>query len=99
MTLKAAAAGLDQGGGKVVVMLDPARPRDEATLRALGARSTSSAAATSPPRTSARRAGHELDRARDAVGDRRERADGGSGDPSPTTAVGVVAGIRAVLRR
>ena len=30
---------------------------------------------------------------------RRACADGGSGDPSPTTAVGVVAGIRAALRR
>ena len=36
MTLKAAAAGLDQGGGKAVVMLDPTRPRTITTLRALG---------------------------------------------------------------
>ena len=37
MTYKAAVAGLDQGGGKTVVMVDdPDRPRDEALLLALG---------------------------------------------------------------
>src|SRR4051812_44053844 len=37
MTLKASMAGLAQGGGKAVVLLDaPAEPRSEAFLRALG---------------------------------------------------------------
>src|SRR3982074_954401 len=37
MTLKAAAAGLHQGGGKAVVLVDdPDAPRTDALLRALG---------------------------------------------------------------
>lgn len=99
MTLKAAAAGLDQGGGKAVVMLDPERPRDEATLRALG--------------RAIDELGGRYIAAEDVGATEQDMnwialetpwvtgvsvADGGSGDPSPTTAVGVLAGIRAVLR-
>jgi len=98
MTLKAAAAGLDQGGGKVVVMVDPARPRDEATLRALG--------------RAIHELGGRYIAAEDVGATERDMnwialetpwvtgvsvRDGGSGDPSPTTAIGVEAGIRAVL--
>lgn len=36
MTYKYAAAGVNLGGGKCVVMADPARPKSEAMLRALG---------------------------------------------------------------
>ena len=36
MTYKAAAAGLDLGGGKAVIIGDPARDKDEALLRAYG---------------------------------------------------------------
>jgi leucine dehydrogenase len=98
MTLKAAAAGLDQGGGKVVVMVDPARPRDEAALRALG--------------RAIHELGGRYIAAEDVGATEQDMnwialetpwvtgvsvRDGGSGDPSPTTAIGVEAGIRAVL--
>ena len=98
MTLKAAAAGLDQGGGKVVVMVDPARPRGEATLRALG--------------RAIHELGGRYIAAEDVGASEQDMnwialetpwvtgvsvRDGGSGDPSPTTAIGVEAGIRAVL--
>src|SRR5713101_1378159 len=36
MTWKAAAAGLDLGGGKSVIIADPARDKTEALLRAFG---------------------------------------------------------------
>ncbi len=99
MTLKAAACGLDQGGGKVVVMLDPARPRNEATLRALG--------------RAIDELGGRYIAAEDVGATEQDMnwialetpwvtgvsvADGGSGDPSPTTAIGVEAGIRAALQ-
>ena len=98
MTLKAAAAGLDQGGGKAVVMIDPSRPRTEATLRALG-------------RAIDELGGRYI--AAEDVGATQQDMDwialetpwvtgvdtavGGSGDPSPVTAIGVLAGIRAGL--
>ncbi len=99
MTLKAAAAGLDQGGGKAVVLIDPARPRDEATLRALG--------------RAIDELGGRYIAAEDVGATPRDmnwialetpwvtgvdEADGGSGDPSPMTAIGVLHGIRAALR-
>ncbi len=65
MTYKASVAGLNLGGGKAVIVGDPKRQKSEALFRAFGrfarrssARSavswTRSAAATLPPRTSAR---------------------------------------------
>lgn len=98
MTMKAAIAGLDQGGGKAVVLVDdPDAPHSEAMLRALG-------------RAIDELGGRYL--AAEDVGatpgdmDMIERetpwvtgvdpARGGSGDPSPVTAIGVVAAMRAV---
>jgi leucine dehydrogenase len=100
MTLKAAVAGLRQGGGKAVVMWDePERPRPRALLRALG-------------RAIDRLGGRYL--AAEDVGATpddmnglaevtrwvtgRSEALGGSGDPSPVTAVGVLAAMRTVAR-
>ena len=98
MTYKAAVAGLDQGGGKTVVMVDdPDRPRDEALLLALGraidelgGRYLAAEDVGATPR--------DMDliaRATPWVTGRDE-ALGGSGDPSPVTAIGVRAGMRAV---
>ncbi len=100
MTYKAAAAGLDQGGGKCVVLLDPARPRTEALLRALG-------------RAIDELGGRYI--AAEDVGATEEDmrllaletpwvtgvpvSQGGSGDPSPTTALGVLHGMRAACAR
>ena len=98
MTLKASIAGLHQGGGKAVVLLDAVdAPHPEPLLRALG-------------RAIDELGGRYL--AAEDVGATPGDMDvlaletpwvtgvaaaaGGSGDPSPVTAVGVVAAMRAV---
>jgi leucine dehydrogenase len=98
MTMKAAVAGLAQGGGKTVVRWDePHRPRDDAFRRALG-------------RAIHLLGGRYL--AAEDVGATQADMDGiasvtpwvtgvdpargGSGDPSPVTAWGVLHGMHAV---
>ena len=96
MTYKAAAAGLDLGGGKAVILGDPKRIKSEELLRAYGRFLES--------------LGGRYITAED-VGTSREDMDtirretrhvtgvsptqGGSGDPSPVTALGVFEGLRA----
>ena len=97
MSLKAAAAGLHQGGGKAVVLWDdPARPRDELFLRALGravdALGGRYIAAEDVGATPADMNGLALETPWVTGVD----GPGGSGDPSPVTALGVVAAMRAV---
>jgi leucine dehydrogenase len=100
MTLKAAVAGLHQGGGKAVVLVDdPDQPRTEALLRALGqaidelgGRYIAAEDVGATP--------HDMDviaRETPWVTGVDEEL-GGSGDPSPVTAVGVLHGMRAVCR-
>jgi len=99
MTLKAAAAGLDLGGGKAVIIGDPRTKKTERLWRAFG-RAVDSL-------------GGRYITAEDVgtdTGDmnmvRRETRwvvgvaveEGGSGDPSPFTARGVAASMRAVSR-
>jgi glutamate dehydrogenase/leucine dehydrogenase len=100
MTLKAAVAGLHQGGGKAVVLCDdPDRPRSDALLREMGR-----AIDELGGRYLAAEDVGATTRDMDAIA--REtpwvtgvsEADGGSGDPSPMTAYGVVCGMRAVAR-
>ena len=96
MTYKAAAAGLDLGGGKAVIIGDPKRDKTEELLRAYGRYIET--------------LGGRYITAEDvgtALGDmdvvRREsrwvtgcsHTWGGSGDPSPVTAYGVMQGIKA----
>ncbi|MSO79426.1 MAG: Glu/Leu/Phe/Val dehydrogenase [Acidimicrobiia bacterium] len=100
MTLKASIAGLHQGGGKVVVLLDAVdAPHPEPMLLALG-------------RAIDELGGRYL--AAEDVGATQGDMDviaretpwvtgvaptaGGSGDPSPVTALGVLAAIRAVAQ-
>jgi leucine dehydrogenase len=99
MTLKAAAAGLHQGGGKAVVLVDdPDVPRTPALLHALGR-----AIHELGGRYLAAEDVGATQRDMDLLADVTpwvtgvDPAHGGSGDPSPVTAVGVVAAIRAVL--
>jgi leucine dehydrogenase len=96
MTLKAAAAGLDQGGGKAVVLLDPERPRGEPQLRALGRAidelggryiAAEDVGATPQDMNWIAKETPWVTGVDEAVG--------GSGDPSPVTALGVLAGMRA----
>jgi leucine dehydrogenase len=98
MTLKAAVAGLHQGGGKAVVLVDdPDRPRPEALLRAmgraideLGGRYIAAEDVGATPRDM-----DVIARETPWVTGVDEEL-GGSGDPSPVTAVGVLHGMRAV---
>jgi leucine dehydrogenase len=96
MTYKAAAAGLDLGGGKAVIIGDPKRIKTEELLRAYGRFLDT--------------LGGRYITAED-IGTSREDMDmirretryvtgvatelGGSGDPSPVTAYGVYLGLRA----
>jgi glutamate dehydrogenase/leucine dehydrogenase len=98
MTLKAAVAGLHQGGGKAVVMWDdPDRAREPALLHALGRAIDSLGgrylAAEDVGATTADMDGlAEVTPWATGV----DVARGGSGDPSPVTAAGVVHAMRAV---
>jgi leucine dehydrogenase len=97
MTLKAAAAGLDLGGGKAVIIGDPEVDRSEPLLEAYGrvvetlggAYITAEDVGTTVEdmavvaRTTAHVKGLPIE-------------EGGSGDPSPMTARGVFASMRAV---
>ena len=96
MTYKAAAAGLDLGGGKAVIIGDPKRIKTEELLRAygrfietLGGRYITA---------------EDIGTGRDDMGMIRRETRyvtgvapelGGSGDPSPVTAHGVFLGMRA----
>ena len=53
MSYKNAMAGLPLGGGKAVILADEDRAKTPELLAAFGRRSIGSAAAMSPPRTSA----------------------------------------------
>ncbi|ROR32786.1 Glu/Leu/Phe/Val dehydrogenase dimerization domain-containing protein [Inmirania thermothiophila] len=99
MTFKAALAGLDFGGGKAVILGEPHRDRSEALMRAfgrcvesLGGRYIAAEDVGTGPEDMAWIAAET----RHVTGLPPER--GGSGDPSPVTALGVLHGIRACLR-
>lgn len=97
MTYKAAVAGLDLGGGKAVIIGDPAL-KSEALLRAFG-RFVDSLHGRYITAEDMNTTVEDMDNIR-----RETRyvtgsaaAHGGSGDPSPVTAWGVYHGIRACL--
>jgi len=100
MTYKAAAAGLDLGGGKAVIFGDPATDKSEALLRAyaryvdsLGGRyiTAEDVGTTQADMDLIRR------ETRFVTGVSQEL--GGSGDPSAATAYGVLWAMKAVARR
>jgi leucine dehydrogenase len=100
MSLKSAAAGLDLGGGKAVIIGDPTRHKTERLLRAYGRMVDSLGGryitAEDVGTTTA-----------DMVMIRRETQHvaglsiehGGSGDPSPATARGIMAALRPLAAR
>ncbi len=100
MTLKSAAAGLDLGGGKAVIIGDPATLRSEPLIRAYG-RVVDSLGGRY---VTAADVGTTTD---DMVLIAKETpwvsglpfSQGGSGDPSPATARGVMASFRAIGER
>ncbi|MCU1463306.1 MAG: Glu/Leu/Phe/Val dehydrogenase [Acidimicrobiales bacterium] len=99
MTYKSAAAGLDLGGGKAVILGDPTTDKSESLLRAyarfvdsLGGRyiTAEDVGTTQADMDLIRR------ETRHVTG--VSRALGGSGDPSAATAYGVLHGMKAVAR-
>ncbi|HEY8340561.1 MAG TPA: Glu/Leu/Phe/Val dehydrogenase dimerization domain-containing protein [Egibacteraceae bacterium] len=100
MTYKAAVAGLDLGGGKAVIIGDPARDKREDLLRAygrvvesLGGRYVTACDVGTTPADLAVVARET----RWATG--ADTSEGGSGDSGIMTAHGVFVGIRACLQR
>lgn len=98
MTYKAAAAGLDLGGGKGVIIGDPRRIKSEELLRAYG-RFVETLGGRYITAEDVGTALEDMDIVR-----RESRwvtgcshTYGGSGDPSPVTAYGVLNGIKACL--
>ena len=99
MTLKSAAAGLDLGGGKAIIMGDPATCKSEALLRSFGRQvasldgryvttedvGTSTADMQWVAKETAHVAGLPVE-------------SGGSGDPSPMTSYGLYQGILATAQ-
>jgi leucine dehydrogenase len=96
MTYKAAAAGLDLGGGKAVIMGDPKRDKTEELLRTYGRfiESLGGRYITAEDVGTSRDDMDLLRRETRWVTGVSRRL-GGSGDPSPVTAFGVFQGIRA----
>jgi leucine dehydrogenase len=99
MTLKAAAAGLHQGGGKAVVLVDdPDAPRSVELLHAMG-RAIDELGGRYLAAEDVGATTRDMDLIDEVTpwvtGVSPDR--GGSGDPSPITAVGVVAAMRATL--
>ncbi len=96
MTYKAAAAGLDLGGGKAVIIGDPKRIKSEELLRAYGRfLDTLGGRYVTAEDIGTSREDMDLIRreTRFVTGVSPEL--GGSGDPSPVTAYGVFLGMRA----
>jgi len=99
MTYKAAVAGLDLGGGKAVIIGDPARDKSEALFRSFGRFVNS----LNGRYITAEDVGTNVE---DMVQVRQETcfvtglpsSKGGSGDPSSVTAFGVYQGMKACCR-
>jgi leucine dehydrogenase len=98
MTYKNSLAGLDLGGGKTVLLGDPRTEKTPEKYRALGRfidRLGGSYLAAEDVGTNVEDAEEVATETRFITGLPVER--GGSGDPSPMTAYGVVCGMRATL--
>jgi leucine dehydrogenase len=96
MTLKAAAAGLNLGGGKAVIIGDPKRDKSEVLFRAFG-RAVESLGGRY---VTAEDMGTDVNDMEyifmeTAAVTGIDTSHGGSGDPSPFTALGVLQGMRA----
>jgi leucine dehydrogenase len=100
MTYKAAAAGLDLGGGKAVIIGDPRQDKSERLFRAYG-RIVDSLQGRYITAEDVGTTTTDMDMVRRetkwALGN--SVALGGSGDPSPVTARGLVAAARAVAQK
>lgn len=100
MTYKAACAGLAQGGGKAVIIGDPATAGSPELFRAYG-RFIDSLGGTyiTAEDVGTTVADMEIVATQTKHVSGRSRENGGSGDPSPATARGVMAAFRAIAQR
>lgn len=99
MSYKAAMAGLDQGGGKMVVRWDdPLAARSDAFLRAVG-RAVDRLGGRYYAAEDVGASQHDMDVIAQVTPyvTGADPARGGSGDPSPMTAFGVLCGMRAAI--
>ncbi len=100
MTFKAAAAGLDLGGGKAVIIGDPKELKSERLWRAYGQFVDSLGGRyITAEDVGTTTADMELIRRETRWCFGTPLSEGGSGDPSPATARGLIAGLRAVATR
>jgi leucine dehydrogenase len=97
MTYKAAIAGLNHGGGKAVIIGNPETDKSEAMLRAFG-RCIGSLSNRFIAMEDVGTTVDDMDLLQMET-DSVIGAHGGSGDPSPFTALGALHGIRACLNR
>jgi leucine dehydrogenase len=100
MTYKASAAGLDLGGGKAVIIGDPSTLKSERLWRAFGQFVDSLGGryiTAEDVGTTTADMEHIRRETRWCFG--TPLSEGGSGDPSPATARGLMAGLRAVATR
>ena len=98
MTYKAAAAGLNLGGGKAVILGDPKTDKSEALFRSFGRYVES----LNGLYITAEDVGTDMEDMEIILTESRwvtgvSPAHGGSGDPSPVTAYGVLQGIKAAI--
>ena len=100
MTYKHAAAGLDQGGGKAVILGDPRLMRTDALMLAYG-RLVESMGGRYVTAEDVGTSQADMDLVRTVTSHVTgvSEAQGGSGDPSPATALGVLWAMRAVATR
>ncbi len=99
MTYKAAAAGLNLGGGKAVILGDPKRDKSEALFRSFGRYVDSLGGLY----ITAEDVGTDMEDMELILTETRwvtgvSPAHGGSGDPSPVTAFGVLQGMKAAAK-
>jgi leucine dehydrogenase len=99
MTYKAAAAGLNLGGGKAVIVGDPKKAKSEVLFRAFGRYVDSLGGLY----ITAEDVGTDMEDMEIILTETRwvtgvSPAHGGSGDPSPVTAYGVLQGMKAAAR-
>jgi leucine dehydrogenase len=99
MTYKAAAAGLDLGGGKAVIIGDPRKDKSERMLRAYGRIVDSlHGRYITAEDVGTTAADIEIIRRETPWALGMTVVDGGSGDPSPVTARGLFAALRGVAK-
>ena len=98
MTYKAAVAGLDQGGGKAVIIGDPAELRTDELMRAYG-RFVHALAGRylTAEDVGTTQADMDVIRSVTPYATGTSEALGGSGDPSPATALGVLSAMKALM--